>query len=67
MCSGISGVVCSAIPVHTSVAASSRCRGRAGIPRLVGTIDLEPLVGAPVLRGQPEIVEHRADIEQLGS
>jgi hypothetical protein len=35
-------------------------------PGLVGTVDLEALVGASVLLGQPEIVEQCADVEQLG-
>src|ERR1700716_3655799 len=36
------------------------------LPRQVGAVDLEALVGAPVVLGQAEVVEHRADVEQLG-
>ncbi|EXF25590.1 hypothetical protein BG28_11700 [Nesterenkonia sp. AN1] len=32
---------------------------------LIGCVDLEALVGAPVGLGEPEIVEYRADVEQL--
>jgi hypothetical protein len=34
-------------------------------PRCVGTVELEPLIGAAVLRNQAQIVEHRRHIEQL--
>src|SRR3979411_2255842 len=36
------------------------------VPRQVGAVDLETLVGAPVELGQAEVVKHRADVEQLG-
>jgi hypothetical protein len=36
------------------------------IPRGVGTIDLEALGGATVLLGQPDVVKHGPDVEQLG-
>ena len=28
-------------------------------------VDLEPMVPAPVVRGEPEVVEHGPDVEQL--
>lgn len=36
------------------------------LPRLVGTVDLETLVGATEFLGQPEVVEHRPDVQQFG-
>jgi hypothetical protein len=49
------------MPSHTARACAAQ-----KLPRQVGAVDLETLVGAPVALGQAEVVEHRADVEQLG-
>ena len=66
MCTGMPGVVCSAIAVQTR--SMSRRRDVVGlqeVARGVGAVDLEALGPAAVPGCQAHVVEHRAGIEQL--
>jgi len=66
MCSGISGAVCSAIPVHTRIAASSAMPWPSRNLRASSAPSISKRWSERRSLGQPEVVEHRADVKQLG-
>src|ERR1700734_98790 len=70
MNSGMPGVVCSAMAVHTRRMLSSGtpwpCRKWRGVAGLVGAVHLEAAAAIAELCVQAEVVEHRPDVQQFG-